>query len=151
MNISFSWTWVVTNLANSLRDRYFSRRWVSTYVTSSSCNTLRGIAKQAADLYSAETYSVLLRRRRRTREWGYQRLCTRVCVYVYVCVCQHSKTKTTGRIVTKLGRWIVHDKFRSPILLEVKRLIVKVTGSISVSVCDYNYTDSFARGRRCNG
>jgi len=46
------------------------------------------------------------------------------CVYVCACV-SHSKTKTTGHIVTKLGKWIVHDKFCSPIF-EVERSNVKV-------------------------
>jgi len=54
-----------------------------------------------------------------------------VCVCVYVCV--HSKTKTTGRITTKLVTWTVHDKSWSTILFEVKRLNVKVTGSINVT------------------
>ena len=45
-----------------------------------------------------------------------------VCVmYVCIYVCQHSKTKTTEHIITKLDRRIVHDKSWSPILYELNR------------------------------
>jgi len=43
----------------------------------------------------------------------------RMCVCVYVCV--HSNTKTTGLIIIKLGRRVVHDTSWSPILFEVKK------------------------------
>jgi len=36
-----------------------------------------------------------------------------------MCIYQHSKTKTTGHVITKLGSWIVLDKSWSPILFEV--------------------------------
>jgi len=58
-----------------------------------------------------------------------------VYVCVCMCVCQHSKTKTTGRVITKLGSWIVHDKFWSPILFEVKRSNLKVGVSLHSSEC----------------
>jgi len=53
-------------------------------------------------------------------------------VRMCVCVCVHSHTKITGHIITKLGRWIVHNKSWSSISFEMKRLNVKVTGSVSV-------------------
>ena len=43
------------------------------------------------------------------------------CVCSLLCVCQHSKTKTTPHIITKLSRWIVHDKSWSPVLVKFKR------------------------------
>jgi len=62
---------------------------------------------------------------------GSVRACVCMCI-MCVCVCQHSETKTTGHIITRIGRWILHDKSWSSISFEVKRLNVKVTGSISV-------------------
>ena len=50
-----------------------------------------------------------------------------VCVRVCVCVCANTK-------ITELGRWVVHDKSCAHILLEFKRLNVKVTEIISVKV-----------------
>jgi len=55
-----------------------------------------------------------------------------MCMYVCVYVCQQSKTKTSGHIVTKIDSCVVYDKSWSPILFEVRRLNVKVTGSVSV-------------------
>jgi len=54
----------------------------------------------------------------------------RMCVCVCMCVCQHSEAKTTELIITKVGRWIVHDKSWSLILFEVKRSNVKVSVSL---------------------
>ena len=42
--------------------------------------------------------------------------------------------KNTRHIITKLGRWIVHEKFWSSISFEVKSLNVKVTGSNKYNV-----------------
>jgi len=51
------------------------------------------------------------------------------CVHVCVCVCVSTlKQKLLDISVTKLGRWIVHDKSWSPILFQMKGLNVKVTG-----------------------
>jgi len=49
-------------------------------------------------------------------------------LYICVClgVCPQSETKRTGLIITKLGRWIEHDKSWSPILFEVERSNLKV-------------------------
>jgi len=47
-------------------------------------------------------------------------------VRVCLCVCQQSKTKTTGHIITKLGRWIVDDKPWSLILFEFAVFWVRV-------------------------
>jgi len=56
-------------------------------------------------------------------------------VTMYACVClRHSKTKTTGLIVTKLDLW-------SPISFEVKRSTVKVTGSRKYNVETAAVTD----------
>ena len=55
-----------------------------------------------------------------------------MCVGVTVSVCQHFKTKTTGHITTKLGKWIERDKSWSLISFEVKSLNIKVTVSCSL-------------------
>jgi len=56
-----------------------------------------------------------------------------MCVHVYVC--QHSESKTTGIIISKLGRWIVHTESKSPILFEVRRTNVKVGVSLLSPEC----------------
>ena len=49
---------------------------------------------------------------------------------------QHSETKTTGLLVTKLGRWIVDDMMSwSTILFEIKRSNVKVGVSLHSFEC----------------
>ena len=53
--------------------------------------------------------------------------------FLDVGVRQHSKTKTTGLIITKCGRWIVQDKSWAHILFEVKRSSVKVGVSLQSS------------------
>jgi len=60
----------------------------------------------------------------------------------YACMSSH-KTKTTGHIITKLGRRIVHDICWPHILSEVKRSSVKVGVSLHSSECQsvlYSYT-----------
>ena len=54
-------------------------------------------------------------------------------MYACVHICQHSKTKTTGHTITKLGRWTVHGKSWSPVLFEIKRSNVKVSMSLHFS------------------
>jgi len=52
------------------------------------------------------------------------------CRFIIIIIIIIIKTKTTEHIVTKLGRWIVHDTSWSPILLEVRRSSVKVGASL---------------------
>jgi len=58
-------------------------------------------------------------------------MCTYVCMCMCVCVCvrvcQNSKAQSTGIIITRLGRWIVHDTSWSTVLFDVKQLNDKVT------------------------
>jgi len=58
-----------------------------------------------------------------------------VRMWVCVHVCQHCNTKTTGRVITKLGRWIVDHNSWSPILFDFERSNVKVSVSLHSSDC----------------
>jgi len=54
---------------------------------------------------------------------------------LYVSTLKQKNTGHAGHIITKLSRWIVHDKSWSRILFQVKRLNVKVGVSLHPSEC----------------
>ena len=86
------------------------------------------------------------RRSRRSRAFIHPvRMCVCMCVYVSSLTQKHwTYHHQTGRWI--VHDWIVHDKSWSSILFEVKRLNVKVTGSVSVKILQESHSKTKSTG-----